>query len=262
MPRVTVADVYRFLLSGRWLRLIAAALAAAAACVAFGLWQLDRFDQRQDRNDLVRANLSAALVDADTLMDVGRALRPAQQWRRVEARGRYDESHEVLVRNRPLKGSTGYYVLTPLVTDTGPALLVNRGWVPVGDTARTRPDVPGPPSGEVTVVGRARPSEPGDGGEDAPAGQVRRIDVPAIAASLPYDVYGGFAELVEQTPAAGSTPIPLPEPEPGSGPHLAYAFQWFVFAAIAVGGVAMLARREAREARQDTPMTEPATVSG
>ncbi len=254
--------MYRFLLSGRWLRLIVAALAAAAACVAFGLWQLDRFDQRQERNDLVRANLSAAPVDADEVMDVGRPLRAAHQWRRVEARGRYDESHEILVRNRPLNGSTGYYVLTPLVTDTGPTLLVNRGWVPVGDTARTRPDVQAPPSGEVTVVGRARPSEPGDGGEDAPTGQVRRIAVPAIAASLPYDVYGGYADLVEQTPPAGPSPIALPAPEPGSGPHLAYAFQWFVFAVIAVGGVVVLARREAREARSHTPVPEPTPVSG
>ena len=253
--------MYRFLVSGRWLRLIAAALAAAAACVAFGVWQLDRFDQRQERNDLVGANISAAPAPADELLDVGRPLPPDRQWRQVRAQGRYDETHELLVRNRPLKGSTGYYVLTPLVTDDGPALLVNRGWVPVGETARTRPDVPPAPSGEVTVVGRARPSEQGDGGDDAPTGQVRRIDVPAIAASLPYDVYGGFVELVEQTPGAGSSPATLPEPEPGSGPHLAYAFQWFVFAAIAVGGVVVLARREAREARPDVAVAEPAPVS-
>ncbi len=254
--------MYRFLLSGRWLRLIAAALAVAAACVALGLWQLDRFDRRQTRNDLAHTNIAAEPVEAGDVLEVGRALPAGKQWRRVTAQGRYDEAHQMLVRNRPLDGATGYYVLTPLVTDEGPALLVNRGWVPVGATARPRPDVPPTPSGLVTVVGRVRPSEVGDDREAAPTGQVRRIDIAAIAATLPYDVYGGYADLVEQTPAAGARPVLLPEPDPGSGPHLAYAFQWFVFAAIALGGVVVLARREAQEAAAAAPVAEPAPVSG
>jgi cytochrome oxidase assembly protein ShyY1 len=254
--------VYRFLLSPRWLRLIAAALVVAAGCVALGFWQLDRFHQKQARSDLVHENVAAEPVPADELLGDGRALPAAEEWRRVEAHGRYDEAHELLVRNRPLEGSTGYYVLTPLVTDDGPALLVNRGWVPVGATARTRPEVPAAPPGEVTVIVRARPSEPSDHKAVPLVGQVRRIDVPAIAATLPYDVYGGYGELVEQRPAAAASPTVLPEPEPGLGPHLAYAFQWWLFAVIALVGVAVLARREAREALSDPLVAQPASVSG
>jgi cytochrome oxidase assembly protein ShyY1 len=253
--------VYRFLLSPRWLRLIAAALAVAAACVALGFWQLDRFDQRRARNDLVKANVAADPVAPGALLAVGRPLPAAQQWRRVEAQGRYDEAHQILVRNRPLEGATGYYVLTPLVTDDGPALLVNRGWVPIGATALARPEVPAAPAGEVTVVARARPSEPADERDAPPQGQVRRIDVPAIAATMPYDVYGGYGDLVEQSPATATSPTALPEPEPGLGPHLAYAFQWFVFAVIALGGVVMLARREARESAPAVVVTVPAPAS-
>jgi cytochrome oxidase assembly protein ShyY1 len=254
--------VYRFLLSPRWLRLIAAALVVAAGCVALGFWQLDRFHQKQARSDLVHENVAAEPVPADELLGDGRALPAAEEWRRVEAHGRYDEAHELLVRNRPLEGSTGYYVLTPLVTDDGPALLVNRGWVPVGATARTRPEVPSAPAGEVTVIARMRPSEPSDHKAAPLAGQVRRIDVAAIAATLPYDVYGGYGELVEQRPAAAASPTVLPEPEPGLGPHLAYAFQWWLFAVIALVGVAVLARREAREALSDPLVAQPASVSG
>ena len=254
--------MYRFLLSPRWLRLITAALVVAAGCVALGFWQLDRFHQKQGRSHLVDANVTADPVSPDTLLDVGRALPPAEQWRRVEAHGRYDGANELLVRNRPLEGSTGYYVLTPLVTADGPALLVNRGWVPVGATARTRPEVPPAPAGEVTVIARVRPSEPSDQKSAPLAGQVRRIDVPAIAAKLPYDVYGGYGELVEQRPAPASSLTLLPEPDPGIGPHLAYAFQWWVFAAIALGGVVVLARREAREAAPHPAAAVPAPVSG
>lgn len=254
--------MYRFLLSPRWLRLIAAALVVAAGCVALGFWQLDRFDQRRARTNLVHENVAAEPVSPDALLAVDRALPPQEQWRRVEAHGRYDGARELLVRNRPFEGATGYYVLTPLVTDEGPTLLVNRGWVPVGASARTRPEVPAAPAGKVTVTARVRPSEPKDEHAGLPRGQVRRIDVPAIAATLPYDVYGGYGELVEQQPAPPTSPTALPEPDPGLGPHLAYAFQWWVFAVIALGGVAVLARREAIESAPDPTVAVPAPVSG
>lgn len=239
--------MYRFLLESRWLRLIAAAVVVAAGCVVLGLWQFDRLGERHDRNDLIRRNLSAPPVPLDDVAQVGRDLPAAQEWRTVRVQGRYDVRHQLLVRNRVLDGANGYYVLTPLVTQAGPALLLNRGWVPAGDTARTLPEVPTPPTGVVTVVARLRPSEPAADGAAPPRGQVRRIDVAAIAEMLPYDVYGGFGLVIEERPAPAPAPRRLPAPEVAEGPHLAYAFQWFVFGVIAVVGVALLARREARE---------------
>jgi cytochrome oxidase assembly protein ShyY1 len=237
--------VYRFLLSPRWLRLVAGAVLVAACCVALGLWQLDRLAQRHARNDLVRASLRTPPVDVERLLAPERPLPGGLQWRRVEVTGRYDAARTLLVRNRPLEGAVGYHVLVPLVTRTGPALLVDRGWVRAGDTARTRPAVPPPPRGDVTVLARLRASEPADGKAAAPTGEVRRIDVPAIAATLPYPVYGAFGEATRERPAPGAAPRRLPAPEVEEGPHLAYAFQWFVFAAIALVGVGVLARREA-----------------
>jgi len=253
--------VYRFLLTRRWLGLIAAACAVAAACVALGFWQLDRYGQRQARNDLIEANLSAPPAAPGDLLGVDRALAPSAQWRRVEVSGRYDEGRQLLVRNRPLEGAIGYYVLTPLVTAGGPALLVNRGWVAPGETARTPPDVPPLSDEEVTVIARLRPSEPPAGGDEAPSGQVRRIDVPAIAATLPYDVYGGYGEAVAEDPAPAEAPTALPDPEPSSGPHLAYMLQWWVFAAIALGGVVVLARREAAESATEGPVRHKAAAT-
>ena len=234
----------------------------AAACVALGFWQLDRFHQKQARSRLVHENVAAEPVSPDALLGVGRALPAGEQWRRVEAQGRYDEAHEVLVRNRPLEGSTGYYVLTPLVTDDGPALLVNRGWVPIGATARTRPEVAAAPAGEVTVIVRMRPSEPSDHKAAPLAGQVRRIDVPAIAARLPYDVYGGYGELVEQQPSPATSPTVLPEPDPAwaltsptrSSGGCSPRSRLEVWSCSLVG--------EARETAPDPAIAVPAPVSG
>jgi cytochrome oxidase assembly protein ShyY1 len=253
--------VYRFLLSRYWLGLLAAAVAVAAACVALGFWQLDRLGQRHARNRLIAANLSSAPLPPERFLAVGRDLTSAEQWQRVRARGVYDTSHQLLVRNRPFEGENGYYVVTPLVTADGAAVLVNRGWVPVGATARTLPDVPAPPTGTVTLVGRMRRSEGPAGGAAPPPGQVRRIDVSGIAKTMPYPVYGGYAELVSQRPAPRRTPEALPPPEPSEGPHLAYAVQWYMFAGLALGGYVVLARREAEDIRTAAQRV-PASVKG
>lgn len=244
---------YRFLLSRRWLGLLAAAIAAAALCAALGRWQLDRLHQRHARNAVIEHNLGAAPVPAADLLRPGHPLPPGQQWRRVTATGRYDTGHELVVRNRTLDGAVGYHVLTPLVTEQGPALLVDRGWVPTAETAATRPDVPPPPSGEATVTARMRQAEPPKHGPAPPAGQVTRIAVATIARSLPYPVYGGYGELVAQDPPSRPAPTALPPPEVSEGPHLAYAFQWFLFGLMALGGYVVLARREARDLAAGRP---------
>jgi len=241
---------YGFLLSRRWLGLFALAVVVAAACVALGNWQLDRLSHRHERNDLLRSNLGAEPVPADALLAAGRAPRPGDEYARVRATGRYDVSNQLLVRLRPFEGQVGYYVLTPLVSDSGPALLVNRGWVPgAGTSGADLPDGPDPPSGPVTVTARVRPSEPASTTGTPPPGQVTRIDVPGIAKGLPYDVYGGYGDLTRENPAPRAAPEPIPAPEPSEGPHLAYAFQWFLFALLAFGGLVVLARREAADRR-------------
>jgi len=258
--------VYRFLLTRRWLGLLAVALLLAATCVQLGRWQLHRLEARHANNDLITSNASARPVPAGDLLGVDDGPAGGRQYARVRATGRYDTAHQLLVRNRPHDGQVGFYVVLPLVTEQGPALLVNRGWVPAGESATDVPDVPAPPAGDVTVVGRVRPSEPAaTRGGTPPRGQVTRIDVPAIAADLPYDVYGGYADLVREQPAARQAPIALDPPETSEGPHLAYGFQWFLFAALALGGFVVLARREAadrRAAASGPTTTVPVRIAG
>src|SRR3954468_2837444 len=216
--------VYRFLLSRRWLGLLAGALLLAATCLALGDWQLHRLAHRHARNDLIRANLGQPAVPPEQLLRVGSEPPGSDEWRRIRAVGRYDVAHQLLVRLRPFEGQVGFYVVTPLVTDAGPAVLVNRGWVPAGEGGASAPDVAAPPTTDVTVTGRLRPSEDPATGAAPPRGQVTRIDVPGLAQRLPYPLYGGFLELTAQSPRTRSAlgaPQLLPPPEPSEGPHLA-----------------------------------------
>jgi cytochrome oxidase assembly protein ShyY1 len=70
-------------------------------------------------------------------------------------------------------------------------------------------------------------------------------------------VYGGYVELVSQTPDTKPSPTLLDTPGLSEGPHLAYAVQWYLFATIAVGGFCYLLFREAREGEAThTPATK------
>ena len=225
--------------------MIAVAAIVAVTCVLLGFWQLRRLDDRRERNAAILDRRSAepiAIEDAAPDPD-------ALPYRRATAAGTYDAAHEVLLYGRTLDGASGHHVVTPLLLSGGGAILVDRGWVPFA-VQRAPVRTGTPPSTPVTVEGSLLPDE-GDGSSrpDA-AGVVRRLDVDGIAASLPYDVYPLPLLLSAQSPPQdGPLPTAAPPSTPSEGPHLSYAIQWFSFAAIAVGGAALLLRRDRRRAR-------------
>ncbi|HSF26576.1 MAG TPA: SURF1 family protein [Actinomycetes bacterium] len=257
--------MHRTLLTRRWLGLLVLCLLLATVCVRLGFWQLHRFEDHRAANQRVTQQISADPVPLQTLLPVGRSVGPAQEWRRVTASGEYDVTRQLLVRQRPLNGANGYHVLTPLVLADGSALIIDRGWVPAGASATTSPAVPAPPDGQVTVTARLRPSETGPLQQAGlPPGQIRRIAVAEIAADLPYPVADGYAELVGQTPAPAQELSSLPLEQKSTALNLAYAVQWWLFAAIIVGGWYFLGRREAldEQARRGADLDPAQTAVG
>ncbi|HYU58335.1 MAG TPA: SURF1 family cytochrome oxidase biogenesis protein, partial [Actinomycetota bacterium] len=79
-----------------------------------------------------------------------------------------------------------------------------------------------------------------------------RIDLQALQARVPYDLYPVVLRLATQEPPqAAGIPEPVPQEPLDEGPHLSYAVQWFAFAAIGLIGWPILLRRAARD-RGDT----------
>lgn len=230
---------------GLWL----VGILVAGVCIFAGMWQLERLDQRRAFNGQVRANMSAPVQPAQAIIPPGGSLDEALQWRRVSFSGGYDLANQILIRGRYFQGRYGYEVVTPLVGEKV-ALLVDRGWVPAGESATDVPDVPNPPVGPVTVVGRLRAKDTNLGPQGAIIGLPTRaanlIDPAAIAKELPYPVLAGYVELIEQTPTQ-SSPQPRPAPELSEGPHLAYAVQWFFFALLALVAPGVFLRTRSRE---------------
>lgn len=249
--------MYRFLLSRQWVIVTLVAVLLIPVMIQLGFWQLHRHQDRVARNDLVARSLQAKPVPVDRLTREGRAVPREDTWRRVTATGAYEPKHEVVVRQRlGADDKQGYFVVTPLRLADGTAVLVNRGWVPAGADLTGFPEVPPAPAGEVTVTGRLRPDETTGSGIRDKAGlpdrQVMLINSEAVgtaADGLPGPVLGGFVELTATSPrAAGKQPEPVGEPDHSSiGVHIAYAIQWWIFAAAVPLGWWILVRRERRD---------------
>ncbi|GAA2081380.1 SURF1 family protein [Streptomyces albiaxialis] len=251
--------MYRFLLSRQWVILTLLALVLIPVMIKLGFWQLHRHEARVARNDEVAASLSAPTVPVTELTGTGREPSDDDKFRTVEATGTYDAKHEVVVRHRTAAdGDTiGYFVVTPLVMKDGKAVLVNRGWIKADRDLTAFPKVPPAPRGEVKVVGRMMPDETTEdsGIKDTkglPDRQVMLINSEEQAEKAGRSLLHGFVQLAETTPKpSGRQPEVLPEPDhSGIGPHMAYAVQWWLFAAAVPVGWVILVRRERQDLKK------------
>jgi cytochrome oxidase assembly protein ShyY1 len=262
--------VYRFACRGRWLVGHVIVLGLAVLFIRLGIWQLSRLHQEHVQEGKITTRLHSSPVPLDSLVASGTSTTADVAFRRVEVTGRYDPAHQLTVRFRVVNDSTGDYVLTPLITSSGAAIVVNRGWIPEG----AEPDVPSvavpPPSGPVTVTGLLLDSEKGNAAPERRGGQivqVSKIDITLLQQDVAFPLYPVYLQLQSQQPGTGGGfPLVLPPPDLANGPpHLSYAIQWFLFTTIGLVGWPLLIRKSARErAREQTtlPQTDDVEASG
>lgn len=226
---------FRFLLSRRWaLFAVAVALAAYAAWL-LGQWQFSRLEERQARNAVVRANEDRPAVPVSQVLSPGGTVGQDQEWRLVTATGRYAVEDTVIVRYRTRGGAMGVDVVVPLVPAAGPALIVDRGWLPAGGDPPDPGDVPGPPAGPVQVTGWVRADATGSS-TTVTDRSARAVSSEAIGEAVGREVYGGFVELRSEDPPPATPLEPVQLPELDNGPHFFYGLQWWFFGLLAVGG--------------------------
>lgn len=213
---------------------------------ALGAWQVRRLAWKQELIRQVDARIHATPVAAPPPEQA--ITRQADQYRRVVVSGRFDHRDEVLVKAVTDLGP-GYWVVTPLTTDRGGTVLINRGFVPSG---RQQPTdrAAGQIDGEVRVVGLLRLSEPGGGflrSNDPVGGRWFSRDVAEIAEAkgLEGPVAAYFID-------ADATPNPGGWPRGGltvvrfANSHLIYALTWFGLALMSAAGFVLFAREERR----------------
>ncbi len=246
----------------RW---IGFTLLVAGSIIAFGLlslWQFARAEEkRAQRIDLQSAVETAAHPWAEVAGTSG-SVDPRVEWSSVTLTGQYDGSSQVVVRKRPLDTRNGFWVLTPLATETGPVVWVNRGWIPTSGDALATPVIPDPPAGPVTVTGYLRLFEQvgADANDGLPPGQIAAVSPTTLPdqGAAPE----GYVQLATSDPAQSEV-VTLPLPTVDEGRNISYAIQWLLFAAVAISGWWYFLRREAAEdARQhDAPLPLDAATS-
>lgn len=239
--------MFALLLTPRWLSYLALTVVFAIVASVFGLWQWDRRTQAVAAITVLDTNWASEPINLEEWSGLEGTFPRAEEWKPVLVEGEYLASDQILARTRPRTGQVGFEVLVPFQTLTGPIVLVNRGWVPTGETQDFPDFLPTPPSGVVNVVGRLKPSEPLLLRRGAPPGQVPSIYLDGIAELYAYPLETEFFVLVaSESPAPSQAPLPALKPQLDEGPHLSYTLQWFVFAALAFIGFFWLLRQEYR----------------
>lgn len=229
------------------------ATVAVGVFISLGLWQLRRLDERRELNDMIEERASQDAEPLGDLIEEHGGDAEDLVWRMAIVAGTYVGDAQVQVVGRSLGGVSGVNVVTPLLLADDEAIVVNRGWVPIDDQP------PSPTSGRVTVTGVLRGDEGSGllGGGSSDGASLSRIDLTRIEADTGLDLLPVYLQLADQVPAA-DPPTPMPLPEIGEGPHLSYAVQWFLFAAIVIIGFPVLVWRSGGAV---TPRLPPSTPS-
>ncbi|KAF1048524.1 SURF1 family protein [Xylophilus sp.] len=221
-----------------WLATVGA-VAGITATGLLGRWQLDRAAQREALHAAIvqRGELPPLDTAAFVRATASPAEAEAQVHRRARLRGRWLADHTVYLDNRQMQGRPGFFVVTPLQPAAGgPAVLVQRGWVPRDFLDRSRIAPVATPAGTVEIDGRIAPPPArlfdfDDGRRQAVAGAegFSRIRQNLELGAFGAEIHVRLAPVsLVQTGAPGEGLL-RDWTEPGSGveKHYGYAFQWF-----------------------------------
>ncbi|WP_084102663.1 SURF1 family protein [Demequina sp. NBRC 110051] len=234
------------------------ALAVSAVAIMLGFWQLHRHQFKADAVAAYDAAAEAPVADLDEVIPPGSDVLPDDaEWRTVTVTGTFEQDTTTILRGRPIDSTAAWQFLAWLDTDDGRSVLVSAGWIEQPGPNED-PELPTYPDGEVTVTGIVRAWEEDDGKEATSS--VSRI-TPSQLEQPAGEMVPGYLMIREacdggscaETLAGAQVPLP----DISTGPHLSYAVQWWIFAALAPIGAVLLLRRDA-EVEGDT--TEPAAA--
>ena len=234
------------------------------AFFALGSWQLIRLQWKLDLIARVEQRVHAPAVDLPLVSQWGKVNAADDEYRHVRLRGTYRYQDTSLVMASTVLGS-GFWVLTPLVTQDDQIVWINRGYIPSSLAAQFQSEKnngAGTGSRVVSIAGLLRMSEPNGGflRHNEPAAQRWfSRDIAALSAAhklshaAPY-----FVDLERhqslainddtEYPVAGLTVISF------HNNHLVYALTWYALALMVAGGF-FYVRKDDRRLRRE--LAEP-----
>ena len=226
---------------------------AVVLMLALAVWQMQRLAWKTDLIDAFEARVTAEPAAPPA------ALTPDDmaewRYRRVAAKGRFLHDRELQITGKPYKGTAGFHVITPFVTDGGLTVFVNRGWVPE-DRRRPadRPETLIPPP--ATFDGVVRQS--GLKGQFVPENEPENdvwftVRPQAMADHLGLEgpvATGYFVDQLAETPRPDALPFGAARTISVRNEHLQYAITWLLLAVTLLAVYVLWHRQADRDERR------------
>ncbi len=216
--------------------LLAALTLSTFLFIGLGIWQIERRSEKLALIAAVNARVSAPPAPAPGPAEWRGITASKDAYRHVMVRGAFENDRETVVQAVTDLGA-GYWVLTPLRTERGWIVLVNRGFVEPEKRSRAARRA-GEPTGPVAITGLLRMTEPKGAflrKNDPEAGRWYSRDVASIGkARRLTDVAPYFIDAAtaggEGQPTGGLTVVRF------YNHHLEYALTWFALAVLSMLG--------------------------
>lgn len=198
--------------------------------ITLGCWQLQRAEQKRLLQQAYETRRHAAVI---TLDDIKNSAQD-QRYFPIKIQGHFDNAHTVLLDNRIHQHQVGYEVLTPLITQQGKAVFVNRGWIPAYKNRHQIPKIP-PALGQQSLMGFVYPPQRSfrlnqklDDANHWPL-RIQQIDLDQLAQLTGHTLYPVVVLLAAHQPH-GFIRSWQPSTQMTPQMHQGYALQWFTLA--------------------------------
>ena len=238
--------------------------------VALGCWQIQRLSWKLQLIARVEQRVHAVAVAAPTRLHWSEMTAASDEYRHVRVQGVFLDAYTTKVLASTVIGR-GFWVMTPMRTDDGSVVFINRGFIPFNATPAASP-------ANAVVTGLLRITEPGGAflHHNNPAGQLwysRDVQAMAVARHLtdvaPYLIDADAAQAVVESTSgsaaegAAETAAETVAAKQASGVpvggltvinfnnnHLVYTLTWFALALMVAGGGFYLVRSELKVRRR------------
>lgn len=203
--------------------------------LSFGFWQRDRAEQKLILHHVFEDRQAASVLSLNTASALQNSVTTLHS-RKVTMEGFFSRGKNILLDNQVQRGVAGYLVYTPFKLSTQDIwILVNRGWIPVGDYRDKPPEVMAqkgilqisgsvklPPKTGILLAEHIVESLGGD------IVRVQKLELANIEEILNLELLPYIVRMDSESDAGFVRNWKTLDS--GVAKHLAYAFQWFAMA--------------------------------
>jgi surfeit locus 1 family protein len=210
--------------------------------VYLGLWQCNRFEEKNHLLEKLANRLNEPVLQSRELpLNMNNPLEMENyRFRQLTVKGTFLNDKQILLDNQLYEGRVGYRVITPLLISDHKILLVDRGWIPMGNNRQELPIIP-PRKGQITVVGMINqfaqglaltPTQKPLSLASSWPRVVQLIDFKELSKVFQSEIPHFIIQVNQSNPLAFRMPaysLGIP-----ASRHLGYAVQWFGMAIAAL----------------------------